>query len=457
MTINAHPNNDSLRSWLQKILHYHISSDISLKTNNTHFIIHHKANAQTISIPFNLPLWNYDGSSPLPHATYTSNIKISGTTSKTLNAPAIKNNIEQIFVKNEKDNNHIFTYDLFALTWFHLCRIEELHTTARDQHNRFSAKHSDAYKNNYLMRPIVDEWFAVLKHHILQIWPDIILNKHTYTADVSHDVDRPLYYGFISPRLFLSNWKYHFLKNKTLKTFFIPPITYLTQNIKLYTHDPFNQFNWLMDQSDSHNLKSTFYFFGGGSHPKIDAKYTISTPSIKKLIRTIHQRGHIIGLHGSYESGNDSQTICQEKSAIEKTLSALKINKTITKHRFHYLRWQNKSWGILNHLNIKTDASLGYADHAGFRCGTAHTYPAFDAQNNQILNYNILPLIAMECSILDNAYMKIPFENAFEVFKELIDTCKTVNGTFTLLWHNSYFEKENYKDLYKKILHEASY
>ena len=48
----------------------------------------------------------------------------------------------------------------------------------------------------------------------------------------------------------------------------------------------------------------------------------------------------------------------------------------------HYLRWDiNRSPAYLAGLGVSQDASLGYADQVGFRCGTSYEFPAFDPLN----------------------------------------------------------------------------
>ena len=52
-----------------------------------------------------------------------------------------------------------------------------------------------------------------------------------------------------------------------------------------------------------------------------------------------------------------------------------------------------------------------------------------------------IPLIIMECSVLDEKYMKMKEADALEYMIELKNKCKKVGGNFVLLWHNSYFSK----------------
>ncbi len=57
----------------------------------------------------------------------------------------------------------------------------------------------------------------------------------------------------------------------------------------------------------------------------------------------------------------------------------------------------------------------------------------------------------MDDSIL--TYLNLNSKNiAFQYIKNIIDSCKSVNGTFSLLWHNSNLDNSNKIDLYLKIL-----
>ena len=95
------------------------------------------------------------------------------------------------------------------------------------------------------------------------------------------------------------------------------------------------------------------------------------------------------------------------------------------------------------------DSSLGYADHAGFRCGTCYEYPAFDAVRQEQLRLRIRPLVVMECSVIDKAYAGLGVtEDAANLINTLKERCVSVNGVFTLLWHNSYLQKRELKNLY---------
>lgn len=99
------------------------------------------------------------------------------------------------------------------------------------------------------------------------------------------------------------------------------------------------------------------------------------------------------------------------------------------------------------------DSTLTYADHPGFRCGTCHEYPAFDPVAGTALQLRIRPLIAMECTVLAPRYMNLGSGDiALKKFIQLKQSCRAVNGNFTLLWHNTLLERHQERTLYEHVL-----
>ena len=122
--------------------------------------------------------------------------------------------------------------------------------------------------------------------------------------------------------------------------------------------------------------------------------------------------------------------------------------------RMHYLRWHTpntlRMWGD---SNASYDSTLGYADEPGFRCGTCHDYPAFDALKQEEIDIIIRPLIAMEISVISAQYLDLGTgQVALDKFLSLKNECRKVNGNFTLLWHNSRLPDIATKNLYESIL-----
>lgn len=345
-------------------------------------------------------------------------------------------------------------YDILGLIYWMLNRIEEIGRTDLDNHGRFPAIHSHAYKNDYLERPIVDEWLHILGQVICRVWPDIRLTQHKFSTKVSHDVDTPSLYGFKSWGTIFRMMVGHLLKRGDIKAFIVAFWVKLTTRKKLHLQDPYNTFDWLMEQSEVNNLTSAFYFICGGMTDK-DADYILEDPLIQELMLRIYRRGHEIGLHPSYATYKKPELIRQEAMHLRSICERAGIIQTSYGGRMHYLRWEQpttlQAW---EDAGLSYDSTLSYADRPGFRCGTCFEYPAFNPITQQLLNIRIRPLIAMECTVIDPIYLGMGVtQNAEKKFLELKEKCRKLDGCFTLLWHNSYFDKEGIlKNMYCRII-----
>jgi hypothetical protein len=159
-------------------------------------------------------------------------------------------------------------YDILGLTYWMLCRQEEVGRTDLDEHGRFPAISSHAHKHGYLERPIVDEWLHILGQVIQRIWPEIELKQHFFNMKVSHDVDNPSRYGFCTPKQLLRAIGGDIIKRHDFKSVLLAPWIRLNTQQTLHSADPSNTFDWIMDVSEQHNLQSAFYFICGGNAPQ---------------------------------------------------------------------------------------------------------------------------------------------------------------------------------------------
>jgi hypothetical protein len=120
----------------------------------------------------------------------------------------------------------------------------------------------------------------------------------------------------------------------------------------------------------------------------------------------------------------------------------------------HFLRFEPRmTLDALDDAGVSYDTSLGYAEHAGFRCGTCREYTGYDLIRRSAFDIRVRPLIAMESSVMSPTYMNLGVSSeAFEVFRDLKRACRIVAGKFTLLWHNSELETRGKRSLYQEIL-----
>lgn len=354
----------------------------------------------------------------------------------------------------QTDAGYTVRYDVLSLTYWMLSRQEEVGRADIDEHGRFPATASHAYRHGYLNRPVVDEWLHVLGQVIQRLWPDLTLKQHRFSMKVSHDVDGPSRYAFCSFKGIVKTMAGDVLKRREYKSALLAPWIHLNTRTSLHPADPANTFDWIMDVSERHGLVSAFYFICGRTDPGKDADYDPEHPAIRNLMRRVHERGHEIGLHPSYNTYRRPKAILAEADRLRRICAEEGIQQAEWGGRMHYLRWAHpitlRAWV---QARMGYDSTLGYADRSGFRCGTCFEYPAFDPVLNKALNLRIRPLIAMECTIMAPRYMGLGSgQAALEKFLELKETCRMVGGCFTLLWHNSQLASEAERKLYEKVI-----
>lgn len=367
-------------------------------------------------------------------------------------APSSKPLVQPLIEKNKSD--YFIHYDIIGLVYWMLTRYEEIGRTDLDSHERFPASSSHAFKNNYLERPIVDEWLDILKQVIERQWPQLQLQTSRFEIKVSHDVDSPSRYGFASLPTMVRRIGGDVFKRGDIKSAVLAPWNHLCSHKTLYTSDPYNSFDFIMNESEKRGLRSAFYFITGKSGSSHNSDYPIEHPAIRRLMKEIHQRGHEIGVHPSYGTFLKPSLIKEEFDKLKRVAGEEGIFQKKWGGRMHYLRYrQPETLQAWNDAGLSYDSTLSYADHVGFRCGTCYEYPAFNPNTNEVLDIRIRPLIVMEGSVISKQYMNLEEgDGALAKMAELKEMCRRVNGFFTLLWHNSSLGTKRLKALYEEVL-----
>ena len=343
-------------------------------------------------------------------------------------------------------------YDIFGLTYWMLSRQEEVGRTDLDNFDRFPASASHACKHGYLERPVVDEWLHILGQVIRRLWPELRLKAQRASMKVSHDVDVPSRYGFASAARIIRRIAGDILVRRDVRSVLQAPVIRFNTRTALHPADRVNTFDWIMDVSERHGLVSAFYFICGCTDKSKDADYEPEHPAIRALMQRIHARGHEIGLHPSFNTYRIPNAIQKEADRLRRICEQERIEQQVWGGRMHYLRWEHPATMLeWEQAGMTYDSTLGYADQAGFRCGTCFEYPAFDPVAGKVLNLRIRPLIAMEGSII--GYMGLGTgEAAWTKFRDLKDACRAVNGCFTMLWHNSSLASTDERVLYQAVV-----
>ena len=341
--------------------------------------------------------------------------------------------------------------DIFGSVFFQLARYEEIVCPSRDAYDRFPAGATLAHGEGFLTRPLANEYVEVLWAAMARLWPRLNRRKRVFKESLSHDVDSPLYPTTSPPRVLkaalgdITRRRDHRLALARLRTL-------RDQPRGDHVGDPYNTFEFIMDLSEGQGLRSAFYFIAGTTNPSRDGTYSLDDPWIGRLIRRIHERGHEVGLHPSYESFRDPATIRSEHEALLQTCAQLGVGpQSVVGGRQHFLRWENPvTWRAWEQAGLAYDSSLGFPDDVGFRCGVCLDYPVFDLLARRPLRLVERPLVVMEKALFGE---RTTFDqDGLETIEQLRDRCKLFGGNFTLLWHNSRLASRRERRLYAAAL-----
>jgi hypothetical protein len=344
------------------------------------------------------------------------------------------NDLPVLFGKNPEnkpwvekgDKRIICRIDLVAGIFFLLTRYEEAIIRDRDAYGRFPLESSLMTKADILERPLADEYADLFLSWIRELRPSF--EKKTpwspsrFSLYITHDVDAP--------------FKYTWRNVLGLKQPFFRGLSVLSGKAP----DPYWTFPELMKIDREFGVRADYFFLAGGAHP-LDRGYSLKDPRILDLIKTLRAGGCGIGIHFSLESHfsliNDPESLEAGKAFIrEHTRFVEKTGHFPAGSRQHFLAVSiPETWRHLEKMDIAFDASIGFAEAPGFRCGTCRPFRCFDARLGQVLQLREIPLVAMDATFIH--YLKCRPKEALEKLKRLVLVVERHQGVFCLLWHNN--------------------
>ena len=323
--------------------------------------------------------------------------------------------------------------DLIASSFFMLSRWEEVVDDDLDLHDRCQGKNSIAYKNNFLHRPIVNEYAEVLWSIFTKAGYTGKRSKHSYSNVITHDVDQP--YQWPDWNTSIKHLGGDLIKRRDLSL--------ATSNLKSFyrtkihgDQDPFDQHQYLLDLADKNNYKACFNFIIS-NRSRYDQALSMHDPRLKSLIDRIEAAGHQIGYHPGYNVHLD-QNIFNEELALLQTL----VKQDIISGRQHFLRFKTPdTWRLWDKSGMQWESTMGYSDLPGFRCGTCYTYTVFDCKARKKLSIKEKPLILMDATLV--YYQKsIDLDSLYA----LKNQCKKHHGEWVTIWHNDLVKHPMLKD-----------
>ncbi len=338
-----------------------------------------------------------------------------------------------------------FPFDLFALQFFLLSRLEEYLPFKPDAHQRFGASESLAFKSKFLHLPLVDLWALKLVDQLKYRFPQLSLPNRKFRFCPSYDIDMAWSY------LHKNNYRFW---GGLLKDLFNGKFALLGERIKVkagFQSDPYFTFSY-MDKLHQRFQIQPYYFWLLGDRGTYDKNISTKNIHFQELLKKQSER-YEFGIHPSYQSNENQALLKVEKNSLEEI-----IGKTIFRSRQHFLKLRfPDTYRSLLAANIEEDYTMGYPEEIGFRASTACPFFWYDLEKEEQSALKVIPLAIMDVSL--QQYMGLSPDQAIEKIKELLATTRKVKGTFSTLWHNTSFVEreawEGWRRVYETMLEEV--
>jgi len=328
--------------------------------------------------------------------------------------------------------------DLLASTMLTLARFEETLPSPKDEHGRFSALSSVAWRDQFLDRPIVDEYGLALEQALSHLLPQRKTQERRLRIKLSHDVDE------IGLPFTLRGAIGH-LARRGHPTWALRDLLAPVANIETTYQLLLRQ---IVALSIERGMKPAVYWKASAAGPN-DTGYDPRQRAIRSMIEDFRIAGVEIGIHPGYDTYQSRETLLAEVSALQKLLGTRQLGG-----RQDFLRWEPQTWIEWEILGLAYDSSVGFADRIGFRAGTCYPFRPWILSEHRESKLLEIPLLAMD--EIFYSHQKLEPAETLVKLRELVARCRAVGGVFTLLWHNTRIVHRGFLRAYETLLDELA-
>jgi hypothetical protein len=343
-------------------------------------------------------------------------------------------------------------FDIFAATFYLLSRYEEYGPHQKDMYGRYAHENSLAYKENFLHQPLINLWLIDFKKAIQKKFS--LFTTHHSPPDSYRDTILPTYdideawsyqnkdglrtAGGIAKAIITGRWAKVRERRKVLQE---------------KVEDPYDSYEWMDKLHSTHKLEPRYFFLVADKTGKYDRNTLPKEKMLQELIRR-HAENYAVGIHPSWQSGDDPALIKKEIQTIEKI-----TGKKIYSSRQHYIRFTLPvTFRLLMDAGIREDFSMGYGSINGFRASVASPFYWYDLEKEETTNLLLYPFCFMDA----NSFFEQKFsaQQALEEMRQYYQAVRSVNGIYISIWHNSFLGREplfaGWREVYEQFIKEVS-
>jgi hypothetical protein len=336
-----------------------------------------------------------------------------------------------------KDN---LGFDIFSAVFYMCSRFEEYLPFEPDEHERFKAEHSIAFREGFHDQPIVEKWVQFFANKLNLNYP-----TDTYKFQLTIDVDDAWMYkhrGFVKSVALLKLDFFTFKWKKFSDRF---KVLFGGKN------DPWDTFKYI-GETEKNLSNPVRYFFLLSGKSRLDSKVKTRSKALKNIIAGLWAKNKV-GLHPSYHASTAFAQLQKEFFRF----TYIVANKP-QHSRQHYLKLSlPDTMNNLIKLGILEDYSMGWPSQLGFRTGCSRPVPFYDLLSEKETHLLLVPFMVMDRTLKD--YLNLSEAQAVDTVKTIVENVKAVGGQFTLLWHNDALsnsgEWEGWHEVFEDIVAHA--
>ena len=346
------------------------------------------------------------------------------------------------------ETNGDFPFDIFAASFYLLSRYEEYLPHDKDEYGRYAHTNALAYREKFLQQPLVNIWLQEFKKVLEQRFPGIRFRRGHFKCTLTYDIDIMYSYlkkgfkrtaGGFARSIINRNWtevnnRWEVLRGKK--------------------KDPYDCFEWLDAWHLYCRLRPYFFFLVAKKPSEYDKNIPTNTPAFKKLVE-YYAASYKVGLHPSWQSGDDPALIKEEHEWLE-----VVADKEIIHSRQHYIRFTlPQTFRELIKSGIRKEFSMGYGSINGFRASVCSSYNWYDLEKEESTPLILFPFCFMDATSLYE--QKDTPQQAYNELVHYYEVIKNLKGVFITIWHNSILgtdpQYKSWRSMFELFMKETVY
>jgi hypothetical protein len=317
-----------------------------------------------------------------------------------------------------------FPFDVFGASFYLLSRAEEYHGHPPDTFGRYDHQYSLSFRYGFLDLPLIDVWMSDLRKLLVGRFPSLPIKAPVFEFRPSYDID----FAWAWRARGFSRTIWGICKSMVAGRF--RDVVGRINVLRGVHQDPYDSYDRLDHLHIAHGCKCLYFFLLATSLKGVDRNVDPRREDVQDLIRR-HAGSYTIGMHPSWQSGDDPAVFQAEKARLENIIGC-----NVNASRQHYLRMHlPDSYRRLIEYGITDDHSMGYGAVNGFRASVSRPYPWYDLHEERETTLIVHPFCFMDATAFHELGMSP--EDALHQLSGYLQAIRQYGGCMMTIFHNS--------------------